>query len=45
MTNLTALIDGSVYSQSVCDHAAWAAQRLGATVRLVHVIGRRETSS
>jgi nucleotide-binding universal stress UspA family protein len=45
MTNLTALIDGSVYSASVCDHAAWAAQRLGATVRLVHVIGRRETSS
>ncbi len=45
MTSLTALIDGSIYSQSVCDHAAWAAQRLSATVRLVHVIGRRDTSS
>ena len=45
MTRLIALIDGSVYSESVCDHAAWIAQRTGAAVELLHVIGRRETPS
>ena len=45
MTNLLALIDGSIYSQSVCDHAAWAAGRLGASVQVVHAIGRRDTAS
>jgi hypothetical protein len=38
-----ALVDGSVYSESVCDHAAWAAKRTGApSVELIHVLGRRE---
>ena len=45
MTNLIALIDGSIYSQSVCDHAAWAAGRMGASVQVVHAIGRRDTPS
>lgn len=45
MTNLIALIDGSIYSQSVCDHAAWAAARMQASVRIVHAVGRRETPS
>lgn len=45
MTNLIALIDGSHYSQSVCDHAAWAAGRMNASVQVVHAIGRRETES
>ncbi|MCA8928696.1 MAG: universal stress protein [Alphaproteobacteria bacterium] len=45
MTNLIALIDGSIYSHSVCDHAAWAARRLEASVRVVHAIGRRDTAS
>jgi len=45
MTKLIALVDGSVYLQSVCEHAAWAAARLGLPVELLHVIGRRETSS
>lgn len=45
MTSLTALIDGSTYSGSVCDHAAWAAERLTAAVQLVHVVGRRDTNS
>lgn len=45
MTSLTALIDGSTYSESVCDHAAWAAQRLKASVQVVHVVGRRDTKS
>ena len=45
MTSLTAMIDGSTYSESVCDHAAWAAQRLKASVQVVHVVGRRDTKS
>jgi len=45
VTNLIALIDGSIYSQSVCDHAAWAAGRMGASVQVVHAIGRRDTPS
>lgn len=45
MSRIIALIDGSVYSQSVCDHAAWLATRTGASVEITHVLGRRETSS
>lgn len=45
MTNLIALIDGSIYSQSVCDHAAWAAERMKSSVQVVHAIGRRDTTS
>ena len=30
MHGIIALVDGSVYTRSVCDHAAWAAGRLGA---------------
>jgi len=36
-----ALVDGSTYSESVCDHAAWFAHRAGASVSLVHLISRR----
>ncbi len=42
MARIIALVDGSVYSGSVCDHAAWVARRMGAEVVLLHVIGRRE---
>jgi nucleotide-binding universal stress UspA family protein len=45
MTSLLALIDGSGYSKSVCDHAAWFAKRLGGSVEIVHVLGRRDVSS
>jgi nucleotide-binding universal stress UspA family protein len=45
MAKLIALVDGSIYSQSVCDHAAWVARRTGAAVDLLHVLGRRETAS
>lgn len=45
MAKLIALVDGSIYSQSVCDHAAWIARRTGAAVELLHVLGRRETGS
>lgn len=39
---IIALVDGSIYSESVCHHAAWIAQRTGAPVELIHVLGRRE---
>jgi len=38
---LVAMIDGSHYSESVCDHAAWVARRAGSTVHLVHLISRK----
>jgi len=41
MPTIRALIDGSVYSHSVCDHAAWAAGQTGIAVELLHVLGRR----
>lgn len=45
MTGIIALIDGSTYSRSVCDHAAWIAARTGAGIDLLHVLGRRDTTS
>ncbi len=45
MTQLIAVIDGSTYSESVCDHTAWIAKLSGASVALVHVLGRRDVSS
>jgi nucleotide-binding universal stress UspA family protein len=45
MINLLALIDGSGYSKSVCDHAAWFANRLGGSVEIVHVLDRQDMSS
>ncbi|WP_029618502.1 universal stress protein [Pseudorhizobium marinum] len=45
MTKILALIDGSPYAQSVCDHVAWIARRAEASVDLLHVIGRRDTAT
>ncbi|WMT90077.1 universal stress protein [Pelagibacterium sp. H642] len=39
---LLALVDGSIYSKSVCDHAAWLADRAGWGIEILHVIGRRD---
>jgi nucleotide-binding universal stress UspA family protein len=39
---IIALVDGSIYSASVCEHAAWVAERTGSPVELIHVLGRRE---
>lgn len=38
---LLAMIDGSLYSDSVCGHAAWVASKLNFGVDVIHVIGRR----
>lgn len=40
MNALLACIDDSAYAQSVVEHAAWAAGRLGAAVELLHAIDR-----
>lgn len=45
MTKLIALVDGSIYSRSVCDHAAWIAERTGLALEILHIIGRRQTSN
>lgn len=45
MKFITVFIDGSPYAESVCDHAAWAAERLAMPVALVHVLGRRSEVS
>lgn len=39
---IVALVDGSIYSASVCEHAAWVSQRTNAPVEVLHVLGRRE---
>ncbi|WP_333833845.1 universal stress protein [Rubrimonas sp.] len=45
MGKVLACVDGSVYADSVIDHAAWAATRLEAPVELLQVLGRREAAS
>ncbi len=42
MDKILTLLDGSAYSESVCHHTAWIAQKLNAGVEAMHVIGRRE---
>ncbi|TVR43869.1 MAG: universal stress protein [Rhodobacteraceae bacterium] len=41
---IIALVDGSAYSASVCEHAAWVAERSGWAVEVLHILGRRETA-
>lgn len=45
MSKLLAVIDGSVYSASVCEHAAWIAEHTPSDVDVVHVLGRRNVST
>jgi nucleotide-binding universal stress UspA family protein len=40
VNNLRVCIDDSTYTRSVVDHAAWAAERLGASIELLHAIDR-----
>ncbi|WP_319773368.1 universal stress protein [Breoghania sp.] len=39
---IVVLVDGSIYSKSVCEHAAWVAARTGAAITLAHVLDRRD---
>jgi nucleotide-binding universal stress UspA family protein len=41
---IIALVDGSAYSASVCEHAAWISRRTDAPVELIHVLGRKEAT-
>lgn len=40
MNKVIACVDGAAYTSSVCDHAAWAAQRLGTPLEFLHVLDR-----
>lgn len=42
MPKLLCAIDASTYSPSLCDHAAWFANRMGARVDVLHVLDRTE---
>jgi len=41
MSKIVALVDGSIYAESVCDHASWVAGRTGAGIELLHVLNHR----
>ncbi|WP_274426077.1 universal stress protein [Chelativorans sp. YIM 93263] len=45
MSKILALVDGSIYADSVCGITGWAATRTGLPVEVVHVLGRRMSSS
>jgi len=45
MSKIIAMVDGSVYSESVCDHAAWVARGKGWPVEVLHVLGRRDEAA
>lgn len=42
---LLALVDGSAYSESLCHHAAWIAEKTGWATRLYHVIAPEQGSN
>ncbi len=42
---ILACTDGSVYAQSVYDHAAWAASRINAHIRVLHLIDARSEAT
>jgi len=44
MIKLIAFLDGSKYSKSVCEYAAWIAVKMAGSVDLIHVLGRRDES-
>lgn len=45
MDRILACIDGSGYSDSVADHSAWAASKLGLLVELLRVLPRADTGT
>jgi len=45
MPTLLACVDGSTFTPSVCQHAAWAARRLGAEVEVLHAINHHRGQS
>lgn len=45
MSKIIALIDGSQYSRSVCEYAAWIAKAKSSSVEIIHSLSRRDASS
>lgn len=45
MSKIIALIDGSEYSKSVCEYAAWIAKAKSSSVEIIHSLSRRDASS
>ncbi|KPF73168.1 universal stress protein UspA [Bosea sp. AAP35] len=45
MARILALLDGSIYAQSVCDHAAWLGSQGPSSIELMHVLGRRDVAT
>lgn len=45
MTKIIALIDGSDYSKSVCEYAAWIAKGAKGSVEILHSLARRDVPS
>lgn len=45
MTHILALIDGSIYTHSVCDHASWVARQYAGDVELLHVLSQKKAGS
>lgn len=45
MAKIIAFIDGSVYADSVCDHAAWVGRRMDASIEVMHVLAHGDMSS
>jgi nucleotide-binding universal stress UspA family protein len=43
MPTILSCTDGSLYARSIYDHTAWAARRLGAGVRVLHMLEHPET--
>lgn len=43
--HVVACIDGSALTESVCDHSAWAAQKLNAQLKLLHTINHHHETS
>lgn len=41
MNRIIALIDASTYTESVCDHAAWVAEKTGFGIDLLHIVAHR----
>jgi nucleotide-binding universal stress UspA family protein len=44
MEKMLAFVDGSIYSESVCDHTLWLAQKNSSKVSIFNVMDERETS-
>lgn len=43
MSTILTCTDGSLYAPSIYQHAAWAAERLGSSIHVLHVIERDES--